>query len=123
MRLRTSFGNGGGTFKPGAEPEHRDRRLAAARSARARRRVRSRPSPLRPSATISSIGIGRPHAIICRASCPIRSPELSSAISSPAFICALARAISASEMVSAALAISSTTSRISSEASAASVPA
>ena len=74
-------------------------------------------------ATNSSSGIGRPRVIIWRASCSMRAPELSSAISSPAFICALARATSGSEMVSAVLAISSTISRISSEVSAASVPA
>ena len=36
----------------------------------------------------------------------MRVPELSNAIKSPAFICALARATSGSEMVSAVLAIS-----------------
>ena len=53
----------------------------------------------------------------------MRAEELSSAISRPAFIWVLARAISASVMVSDAPVISSTTTRMSSGRSSASVPA
>src|SRR3984957_17490891 len=117
-----SLGNGGGTFKPGAEPDHGDGRLAAAdkRPAGGARALDRHRFDLGDQFVERD---GPAYAIICRASWPMRSPELSSAISKPAFICALERAISVSEMVSAALAISSTTSCISCAVSPASVPA
>src|SRR5262245_34293241 len=94
------------------------------------RRISSRPAARALStvtasslAMISSIASGRPWAKICRASCSARALELSSAINSPAFICALARSTSLASRSSAAAATWSTTTRISSEASAASVPA
>src|SRR6266545_2215588 len=94
---------------PSAATAGRPRAISARPAARAL-------STVTPSmrATSSSSGIGRPQAKIWRASCSVRALELSSAIKSPAFICALARAISASLMVSAALVISPTTTRISS---------
>src|SRR6266566_2521014 len=94
------------------------------------RRINSRPAARALStvtastlAMISSIASGRPWAKICRASCSARALELSSAISRPAFICALARSTSLASRSSAAAPSWSTTTRISSEASAASVPA
>jgi len=59
---------------------------------------------------------------MCRASCSAREEQLSSAISSPAFICAFARATSASSSVSTDSLMTSTTTSIISGASAGSVP-